>query len=75
MRATGDVYIITAPIFSSDVPTIGNNKVQVPTQLLKLVYDPQTQKSWVHCQQNSADSLAGRPTSYGELEQRTGVEW
>jgi endonuclease G len=39
-RAKGDVFVYTGPIYaSSNVKTIGNNKVWVPTHLFKLVYD------------------------------------
>lgn len=51
-RAKGDVYVITGPVFTDTSPRIGPNAVKVPTYLYKLVYDPATQKSWAHWQQN-----------------------
>ena len=75
MRAKGDVYVITGPVFDPGSPTIGANQVHVPTHLFKLVYDATTQKAWAHWQQNSAEARPGPPISYGELEQRTGMEW
>lgn len=75
MRAKGDVYVITGPVFEPDGPTIGTNQVHLPTHLFKLVYDATTQRAWAHWQPNSADARPGRPISYGELERRTGMEW
>ncbi len=74
MRAKGDVFVITGPVFAPGGPTIGTNQVAVPTHLFKLVYDATTKKAWAHWQQNAADARAGRPISYGELEQRIGME-
>ena len=75
MRAKGNVYVITGPVFSSASSTIGANQVHVPTHLFKLVYDATTQRAWAHWQQNAAEARPGPPISYGELEQRTGIEW
>jgi endonuclease G len=75
MRAQGDVYVITGPVFGPGSPVIGTNQVRVPTHLFKLVYDAATQRAWAHWQQNSAETRPGPPISYGELEQRTGMEW
>lgn len=75
MRATGDVYVMTGPVFEHNGHAIGSSQVQVPTHLFKLVYDPNTQRAWPHWQQNAAGTRAGPPISYGELEQRTYREW
>ncbi|SFC33755.1 endonuclease G [Polaromonas sp. OV174] len=75
MRAKGDVYVITGPVFEPGGPTIGANQVRVPTHMFKLVYDATTQRAWAHWQPNSADARPGKPISYGELERRTGMEW
>lgn len=75
VRAQGDVYIITGPVFAPGSPAIGTNQVHVPTHLFKLVYDATTQRAWAHWQQNSSEARPGPPISYGELEQRTGMEW
>lgn len=74
MRAKGDVYVITGPVFDSRGRAIGASQVAVPTHLFKLVYDATTKRAWAHWQQNSADAHAGKPISYGELERRVGVE-
>ena len=75
MRAKGDVYVITGPVFEPDGPTVGANQVRVPSHLFKLVYDATTQRAWAHWQSNSAEARPGRPISYGELSERTGMEW
>ncbi len=75
LRAQGDVYVITGPVFAPGSPAIGANQVRVPTHLFKLVYDATTQRAWAHWQQNSAEARPGPPITYGELEQRTGMEW
>ena len=74
LRAQGDVYVITGPVFEPKSETIGANHVNVPAQLFKLVYDATTQRAWAHWQPNSEQAKAGRPISYGELEQRIGME-
>lgn len=75
MRAEGDVFVITGPVFDGIPPTIGDSEVWVPQYLFKLVYDPATNKSWVHWQDNTAEAKAGKPISYEELVRRTGVEF
>ena len=74
LRAKGDVYVITGPVYDARSQTIGQDRVSVPTQLFKLVYDATTKRAWAHWHQNSAQGQAGRPISYGELEQRLGME-
>jgi len=74
LRAKGNVFVITGPVFGPDSQTIGANRVRVPTHLFKLVYDESTDKAWAHWQSNSEDVRPGRPISYGELTQRIGME-
>lgn len=75
LRAAGDVYVITGPVFDGTPPTIGYNHVWVPQHLFKLVYDPVTRKRWVNWLDNSDDAKAGKPISYEELVRRTGIEF
>ena len=75
MRAAGDVYVITGPVFDGSVRTIGSGKVWVPTYLYKLVYDPSTNRAWAHWIENSDAARPGKPISYGELVKRTGIEF
>ena len=74
-RAKGDVFVITGPVFTDNSPRIGPNGVKVPTYLYKLVYDATTHKAWAHWQENREGEMVGRPISYQELVQRTGVEF
>lgn len=74
LRAKGDVYVITGPVFAAHAQTIGQDRVAVPAQIFKLVYDATTKRAWAHWQQNSAQGQAGQPISYGELERRLGME-
>lgn len=73
LRAKGDVYVFTGPVFSEDPATIGQGKVAIPTYIYKLVYDATTGKSWVHWHENSARAKAGPPISYDEFVRRTGM--
>ncbi|GGH66721.1 hypothetical protein GCM10010975_35840 [Comamonas phosphati] len=73
MRAQGDVFVFTGPVFSGPAQTIGANQVHVPDHLFKLVYDASTGRSWVYWQANSADTRMGPPISYEEFTRRTGM--
>lgn len=73
-RASGDVYVITGPVFAHYVKPVGAGQVAVPTHIFKLVYDATTKKAWAHWQQNSDDARAGPPISYSELTKRVGME-
>jgi endonuclease G len=74
MRATGDVYVITGPVFGPGSTVIGANRVSVPTHIFKLVYDSREQRAWAHWQANADDARAGAPISYVELTKRIGME-
>jgi endonuclease G len=73
LRANGDVYVFTGPVFDGAARTIGPGQVHVPSHLFKLVYDASTGRSWVHWQANSADTRVGPPISYEEFTRRTGM--
>ena len=73
LRAKGNVYVITGPVFDQSSTTIGANQVRVPSHLYKLVYDAQTGRAWAHWQKNADTTKAGPPISYRELVQRTGL--
>jgi endonuclease G len=72
-RASGDVYVITGPVFESKSKTIGANHVWVPKYLYKLVYDPTAKKVWAHWIENSDDAQIAEPISYQEVVKRTGI--
>lgn len=73
MRAAADVFVITGPVFEPNPPTIGANRVWVPQHLFKLVYDPSTGRAWAHWLDNTDAARVGKPISYAELVQRTGI--
>ena len=73
LRAKGDVYVITGPVFDANGPAIGANQVKVPSHLYKLVYDAHTGRAWAHWQANADSTRAGPPISYAELVRRTGL--
>lgn len=90
LRAGGNVYVITGPYFqpgycptatgvqnvkmNDKACTIGNG-VAVPSHLFKLVYDQAQGRAWAHWLENVDGVHVGKPISYQELVQRTGVEW
>ena len=77
-RASGDVYVITGPVFSPSIvqsPSIGPGKVHVPTYLFKLVYDQDKNKAWAHWHLNDDATRGSKPISYAELVKRTGIEF
>jgi endonuclease G len=75
MRAAGDVFVITGPVFDGTPPTIGADRVWVPQHLFKLVYDPSTNRSWVNWLDNADEARVAAPISYEELVRRTGIEF
>ena len=75
MRAEGDVFVITGPVFDATHSTIGTNQVWVPQHMFKLVYDPTSSKAWAHWQDNTEDAKVNKPISYGELVRRTNVKY
>jgi endonuclease G len=74
-RTSGDVYVITGPVFDAKSNTIGNNHVWVPKYLYKLVYDPSANKVWAHWIENSNDAQVDGRVSYQELVKRTGINF
>ncbi|MBO9353551.1 DNA/RNA non-specific endonuclease [Bordetella petrii] len=72
MRAAGDVYVFTGPVYDGRPATIGAG-VAVPGHLYKVVYDATTGRSWVHWQANNSGAKAGAPISYAEFVRRTGM--
>lgn len=75
-RAKGPVYVFTGPVYAGGPPrTIGPGQVWVPTHLYKLVYDAGSGKSWAHWVENTDEARAGKPITYRELVERTGIEF
>ena len=77
-RASGDVYIITGPVFVTSIsqsPSIGAGQVRVPKYLFKLVYDRDKNRAWVYWLENDNATRSTKPISYSELVKRTGIEF
>jgi endonuclease G len=75
LRANGDVYVITGPVFPQQAQRIGRNGVAVPSHLYKLVYDAGTGRAWAYWQENAKTTRMSAPISYPELVQRTGINF
>lgn len=74
-RSANGVYVLTGPIYSGQVSTIGANRVWVPSLLFKLVYDPVKKQAWSYVLPNTDDARVQRTYSYQELVQITGIQW
>ncbi|MCF8165856.1 MAG: DNA/RNA non-specific endonuclease [Rhodoferax sp.] len=72
-RALGDVYVFTGSV--GNAGSIGKGKVTVPSHLYKLVYDPAKKLAWAYWVENTDDAQMNAPISYGELIQRTGIDF
>ncbi|MCB5362171.1 DNA/RNA non-specific endonuclease [Pusillimonas sp. CC-YST705] len=72
MRAPGDVYVFTGPVYGTSNQKIGQ-RVAVPSHLFKVVYDASSRRAWVHWQANHAKAQVGAPISYAEFVRRTGL--
>lgn len=73
LRARGDVYIFTGPVFPEKPARIGAGRVAVPRYLFKAVHDAHSGRTWVYWQENGPDTEAGPPISYEEFVRRTGL--
>lgn len=74
MRAQGDVFVYTGPLFGTKPPTVGSGRVAVPSHLFKVVYDPSTRMSWAHLHANRPDTQVGPPMRYVDFVQQTKLE-
>ena len=75
MRAKGDVYVFTGPVYGEHVDTLGLNKVWIPKYLFKLVYDASSNRAWAHWLENTNEARVSKPLSYEELVRRTGTKF
>lgn len=73
LRARGEIYVFTGPVYGARPASIGEGRVAVPDHLYKLVHDATTGRTWVHWQANHADAKAGPPISYEAFVKRTGL--
>ncbi len=70
--AAGPIYVISGPVFGPN-PQRLNNRVAIPSQLFKLVYDPSANKAWAYWIDNTDTAQIAPPISYSELTKRIGV--
>ena len=76
MRAKGDVYVITGPVFTTNESASQKiNRVWVPEYLFKLVYDPSANKAWAYWLPNQDGVRIQGVISYQDLVNRTGIEF
>ena len=75
LRAQGDVFVITGPVFEPGSERVGPGGVRVPAYLYKLVYDAHTGRAWAHWQRNQAGERVSAPIPYEELVRRTGIDF
>lgn len=75
MRAKGDVFVITGPVFNRNHKVSPSGRVWVPDHLFKLVYDPNTYRAWAYWVDNTSSAKVSTPISYDELVSRTGIEF
>ena len=71
-RSTGDLYVVTGPIFQGESLQRIGGTVMVPTKMFKAVYDPRTQEAGAYLIENTADAQP-RMVSIVELEKITGI--
>lgn len=73
LRARGNVYVFTGPIFDDGHAVIGHNRVWVPTRLFKLVYDESSRRAWAYVVPNAQVRL-GPPVDYRAFVRITGLD-
>ena len=72
-RAQGDIYVFTGS--TGQAGSLGKSKVTIPTHLYKLVYDPAKKIAWAYWVENTNEAQMNPPISYGELVQKTGIDF
>ena len=73
VRAGGNVFVFTGPLFDAGYGTVGDNKVWVPTRLFKLVYDASSKRAWAYVLPN-AETRIQKPMDYDTFVKSTGLK-
>jgi endonuclease G len=72
LRARGDVFVFTGPLFDPGHSTVGQGRVWKPTRLFKLVYDEASGRAWAYVLPNAAAQVT-KPVDYPTFVQQTGL--
>ena len=73
MRAHGELYVVTGPIFDGDTVKQINDRVMVPTKIFKAIYDARRQQASVYLVDNAPGDKY-RVITLQELEEIAGIE-
>jgi len=73
-KKEGSIYVITGPIFGSNLKAIGSNNVLVPTLIYKIIYSPKEGKASAYVV-NNAPGKEYKIVSIQELEHITGINF
>ncbi|MFT3729040.1 MAG: DNA/RNA non-specific endonuclease [Terricaulis sp.] len=52
----GELYVVTGPVFARGAPALIHNRVRVPDQIFKAVYDPRTRQAGAYIAANASGS-------------------
>jgi endonuclease G len=72
LRARGEVFVFTGPLFDPGHATVGKGRVWKPTRLFKLVYDESAGRAWAYVLPNAAAQVT-KPIDYPTFVQQTGL--
>lgn len=70
-----EVYVLTGPLYSGEVGTIGPGRVWVPSALFKLVYDPIKRQAWAYVLENTDSASVKGTLTYSDFVKLTGTQW
>lgn len=70
---SGDVYVVTGPIFAGSRLQSLHNRVLIPTQIFKAVYDVSHNQAGVYLVNNAA-GMAWQPISVEQLQALSGID-
>lgn len=73
-KQRGELYVITGPLFKGKTITQVGDRVMVPTQLYKIVYDPRRQEAGAYLVANTATGDYS-VVSVAALEQLAGIDF